>query len=271
MSDRTEMADGARDTYLTGRHAIVTGAGRGIGAAIATALARLGARVTVLARGADAVAREAERLSTTFGVQTFGVACDVTDAEAVRIAFTDAQDRLGPPYILVNNAGQSDSAPFLETTPELLSRMLAVNLVGPFHCTQQVLPAMLGAREGRIITIASTAGLKGYARVSAYGASKHGVVGLTRALAVETAKSGITVNAVCPGYTDTAMAQQAIDSLVRNRGVSEAEARTMLLRGIPRGVLTRPEEVANAVAWLCSPDAGAITGQAIAVAGGEVM
>jgi NAD(P)-dependent dehydrogenase (short-subunit alcohol dehydrogenase family) len=257
--------------YLQGRHAIVTGGSRGIGAAIASALARLGASVTVMARTTDAVTQTAEQLSAEFGVNARGVVCDVSDAQSVASAFSTARQDLGAPYILVNNAGQGDSATFLETSHERWDRMLAVNLTSAFLCTQQVLPSMLDSRQGRIINIASTAGLKGYARTAAYCATKHGIVGLTRALAVETAKTGITVNAVCPGYTETDMAKQAIENIMKHRGVTEEEARQRLVRGIPRGVLTTPDEVANAVVWLCSPQATAITGQSVVVAGGEVM
>ncbi|HXC25765.1 MAG TPA: 3-oxoacyl-ACP reductase family protein [Gemmatimonadaceae bacterium] len=257
--------------YLMGRHAIVTGGVRGIGAAIAATLARLGAQVTVMARTAEDVTRSAAQLSTEFGVETRGIVCDVTDSPSIETAFEMARRELGAPYILVNNAGQGQSSTFLETSRESWDQLLAVNLTGAFLCTQQVLPAMLEAREGRIINIASTAGLKGYARTAAYCASKHGLVGLTRSLAVEIAKSGITVNAVCPGYTETDMAKQAIENLVQHRKISEEEAREMLVRGIPRGRLTTPDEVASVVAWLCSPQATAMTGQSLAVAGGEVM
>jgi NAD(P)-dependent dehydrogenase (short-subunit alcohol dehydrogenase family) len=195
----------------------------------------------------------------------------VSDEASVAAAFATARRQFGTPYVLVNNAGQSYNAAFSDTPREEWDRILNVNLTGTFLCIQQVLPSMLDARQGRIINIASTAGMKGYSKTSAYCASKHGIVGLTRSLAVETAKLGVTVNAVCPGYTHTGMAKQAIDNLVKGRGITEDEAQKMLVRGIPRGVLTTPEEVANAVAWLCSPHAGAITGQTIAVAGGEVM
>jgi 3-hydroxybutyrate dehydrogenase len=154
---------------------------------------------------------------------------------------------------------------------EVWDRMLAVNLTGTFLCTQQVVGRMMAARTGRIVNIASTSGLRGYAKITAYCASKHGVVGLTRSLAMETAKLGITVNAVCPGYTDTDMAQRGIQNLQEALGKSADEAKKMLLRTNPRGTLITPEEVAAAVMWLCSPEASGVTGAAIPIAGGEAI
>ena len=252
--------------YLTGKHVIVTGAGRGIGAAIVCELAQLGADITLLARTEKEIEAQAQILNS----KTFTAACDISDEKQVKSAFERSQQSLGPAYALVNNAGQADAASFLNTDRQLWDRMLAVNLTGAYLCSQQVLPRMIEAKAGRIINIASTAALRGYSMISAYCAAKHGLVGLTRALAAETAKLGITVNAVCPAYTETALVEKAIRNLA-SAGKSEAEARAMLTRTIPRGALIRPEEVANVVAWLCSPNAGAISGQAIAVAGGEVM
>jgi NAD(P)-dependent dehydrogenase (short-subunit alcohol dehydrogenase family) len=213
----------------------------------------------------------AHKLSHDYSAEVTGLTCDVSQPHSVVQAFAAARDHFGTPYVLVNNAGQGASHAFGETTLETWQRMLDVNLTGTFLCTQQVLPEMLAAGTGRIINIASTAGLKGYSHVAAYCAAKHGVVGLTRALAVETAKKGVTVNAICPAYTDTDLATQATETLVATRGISPDEARQMLVRSIPLGRLIEPDEVASAVDWLCSPLATAITGQAIAVAGGEVM
>ena len=265
-----EATQTAREPYLRGRHAIVTGGGRGIGAAIATELARLGARVTVMGRNVADLERHAESLSREFDVEAGAVSCDVADRNLVAAAFAEARGRFGDARILVNNAGQGEGARFTETSPELWDRMLAVNLTGAYLCTREVLPAMLAAADGRIVNVASTAGLRGYHRMAAYCAAKHGLIGLTRALAVETAKRGVTVNAVCPGYTDTDMAKQAVDNLVAARGVTPEEALQMLTRANPRGVLIRPEEVAAAVGWLCSPEASAITGVSMPIAGGEV-
>lgn len=259
----------ATEPLLRGRHAVVTGGSRGIGATIAAALARLGAAVTVMGRDVAALDRVAGELRTAGHLVT-AVACDVTDDTRVRSAFQHAASEHGAPYILVNNAGQAEGRGFLDTTRELWDRMLAVNLTGAYLCTQQVLGAMLRAGEGRIVNIASTSALKGYRNVSAYCAAKHGLVGLTRALAAETARAGITVNAVCPGYTDTDMAEHAVQNIMRDMNRTEDEARALIARSNPRGTLIEPREVVSAVAWLCSPDASGITGQVVVVAGGEI-
>jgi len=258
------------EQYLDGRHAVVTGGSRGIGLAIARALIRHGARVTIMGRSPDTLEAQATELARTFRTDVNAVSCDVTSASAVTDAFDVAVTRFGAVSVLVNNAGVANSMAFGDTSLAAWEQTLAVNLTGPFLCTQQVLPAMLDAGAGRIVNIASTAALKGYMRTAAYCASKHGVLGLTRALAVETAKHGITVNAVCPGYTDTDIVSSATQNLVTALGKTDAEARAMLSRPIPRGVLTLPDEVASAVVWLCSPLAAAVTGIALPVAGGEV-
>jgi NAD(P)-dependent dehydrogenase (short-subunit alcohol dehydrogenase family) len=249
---------------------VVTGGGRGLGAAIAAELARLGASLSLLGRGLPELDEVATRLSQEHGVDTVAVECDVSDGASVSSAFGTLRTRADDPYILVNNAGQAEGAPFTDTDRELWERMLAVNLTAHYLCAQQVLPAMIARRAGRIVNIASTAGLKGYAGTTAYTASKHGVIGLTRALALETAKLGVTVNAVCPGYAETEMSERAAANIASATGRTLEEARERLRRTNPRGTLIKPEEVANAVAWLCSPDAGAITGQAIVVAAGEI-
>jgi NAD(P)-dependent dehydrogenase (short-subunit alcohol dehydrogenase family) len=258
--------------YLTHKHAIITGGGRGIGAAIAAALARLGASVTLMGRDAATLQGCAAELTAEHRVRVLPVVCDVTEEASVDEAFARSREALGEPFVLVSNAGQADAAALPEMDRAMWDRMMAVNLTGPYLCARAVLPSMLGAGAGRIINIASTAGLRGYSRLSAYCASKHGVIGLTRALAQETAKFGLTVNAVCPGYTEeTVMVRQAIETLMRNLHKTETEATELMLRTSPRRAFVKPAEVANAVAWLCSPDATAVTGQAIAVAGGEVM
>lgn len=254
---------------LAGRHAVVSGGGRGIGAAIARALAAQGARLTLLGRRAQTLEETAACLQNQTEVHC--VTADVTDAAAVAAALGSAAAALGPVAILVNNAGQAASAPFVRTDGELWQRMLAVNLNGPYHCIRAVLPGMLQGGWGRIVNIASTAALRGYAYVSAYCAAKHGVLGLTRALALELARTPITVNAVCPGYTETDLVRESLETIRKTTGRSLEQARAELLKHNPQARLIQPEEVANAVLWLCLPGAEAITGQAIAVAGGETM
>jgi NAD(P)-dependent dehydrogenase (short-subunit alcohol dehydrogenase family) len=225
-----------------------------------------------MSRTAATLEQHAESLQRTHGVRAHALVFDVTDPPDVRRAFADAVARAGPVHVLINNAGQSEAASFADISLDTWDRMIRVNLTGPFLCMQQVLPAMIAARSGRIVSVASTAALKGYSKVASYCASKHGVVGLTRALAAETARDGVTVNAVCPGYTeDTDMFRSAVENVSRSTGRSQDEARALLAKNSLRGALISPKEVADAVVWLCSPGASAITGQAIAVAAGEVM
>jgi NAD(P)-dependent dehydrogenase (short-subunit alcohol dehydrogenase family) len=254
---------------LEGQHAVVTGGGRGIGAAIARALASHGAAVSVLGRDRARLAAQAHDLGGP--ERATAIAVDVTDEPSVRGAFAAARERFGAIDILVNNAGQAESAPLAKTGLDLWQRMLAVNLTGAFLCTREALPEMLGRGSGRIVNIASTAGLVGYAYVAAYCAAKHGVIGLTRAAALETARTAVTVNAVCPGYTETDIVADAVANIVAKTGKTETQAREALLARNPQGRMVQPEEVANAVLWLCLPGSGSVTGQAIVVAGGEVM
>jgi NAD(P)-dependent dehydrogenase (short-subunit alcohol dehydrogenase family) len=252
---------------MNGCHAVITGAARGIGAAIARTLAAEGVRLTLLGRNRAALAQLAESLPGAPGIAV----ADVADRTQVLAAFEQARAARGPIGILVNNAGQAASAPFAKTSLELWNRMLAVNLTGTFLCSQAALPDMLAAGRGRIVNIASTAGQRGYAYVSAYVAAKHGVIGLTRSLALEVAKKGITVNAVCPGYTETDILRESIANVVAKTGRSEREARAEFAKTNPQQRIVQPQEVADAVRWLCSDGASAITGQAISVSGGEVM
>ena len=252
---------------LAGKVAVVTGAGSGIGAAIAKALSREGAGVALIGRNAAKLERQAAGLSA----DTFIAPADISDAESVHKAFARIRERFPRIDVLVNNAGQAESAPFSRTDAALWNRMLAVNLTGTYLCTHEVLPAMLKQDYGRVINVASTAGLVGYGYVSAYCAAKHGVIGLTRALALESAKTAVTVNALCPGYADTEITRGTIANIVAKTGKSEAEARAALTSHNPQGRLIQPEEVANAVLWLCLPGSEAVTGQAIPIAGGEVM
>jgi len=199
------------------------------------------------------------------------VPVDVGDAESVKGAFSRAVAAGGPVHILVNNAGVAASAPFVHTDLSLWTRMLGVNLTGTYLCCREVTAGMLEHGYGRIVNIASTAGVTGYPYVTAYCAAKHGVVGLTRALALEMARTNVTVNAVCPGYTDTDMVADAVANIVRKTGRTTDAARAELVGRNPQRRLVTPEEVANTALWLCLPGAEAITGQAIAVAGGEVL
>jgi len=252
---------------LAGRHAIVTGGGSGIGAATAAELARLGARLTLIGRREAPLAETCAELSRLHGGKHSYEVADVTTPEAVTAAF----ERAGPASILVNNAGAAESAPFLKTDLALLERMMSVNLNAAFLCAQAVLPAMLEARHGAIVNVASTAGVTGYAYVAAYCAAKHALVGMTRALAREVAAKGIVVNAVCPGYTDTDLVARAVDNITAKTGRAADDARADLASSNPMGRLVTPAEVAATVAFLCSPGAASITGQAIVIAGGEIM
>ncbi|CAG9163963.1 SDR family NAD(P)-dependent oxidoreductase [Cupriavidus pampae] len=260
---------------LANRHALVTGGSRGIGAAIGRRLLADGAAVTLLGRDAASLDAAATALRAVPGAPMWGrvftVVADITDADSVAEAMARATQQAGPIHVLINNAGQATSAPFGKTDLQAWRRMLDVNLTGTFLCTQAALPAMLEAGWGRVVNVASTAGLVGYGYVSAYCAAKHGVIGLTRALALELATKGVTVNAVCPGYTETDIVRDAVANIVGKTGRTEAQARAELSSRNPQRRLVQPEEVADAVAWLCQPAAAAITGQAIPVAGGEVM
>jgi NAD(P)-dependent dehydrogenase (short-subunit alcohol dehydrogenase family) len=245
------------------QHAVVTGGGSGIGAAIAESMVAAGARVTLMARNADKLKDKAAALGTNFQL------ADVTDRDQVAAAFAAAAKQAGTVTILVNNAGAAEAAPFGKMDDELWDSLIAVNLTGVYNCTKAAIAGMAEAGSGRIINIASTAGLKGYAYVSAYCAAKHGVIGLTRALAVEYASKGVTVNAVCPGYTNTEIMAASLEKIVAATGRSREQALAELLKVNPQQRLIEPEEVADTVMWICRQEA--INGQSIAVAGGEIM
>lgn len=251
---------------LTGRHAVVTGGGRGIGAAIAETLSAAGANVTIMGRNLTVLQDKAQELP-----RCLPVACDITDEAAVTTAFDQARATYGPVDILVNNAGAAQSIPFKKTDRVHFQQMLDVNLIGPYLCIHTVLQEMIDKGAGRIINVASTAALKGYGYVTAYSAAKHGVLGLTRSLALEVATKGVTVNAVCPGFTETDIARDAIKNIVAKTGRTKEQAIAELTVHNPQKRLIQPEEVAASVLWLCQDNAASLTGQAIAVAGGEVM
>jgi NAD(P)-dependent dehydrogenase (short-subunit alcohol dehydrogenase family) len=255
----------------TPRRVLVTGAARGIGAAIAQALAGAGWHVTLAGRARAALEEVRVTLPITEGLVHDCVELDVTDAASVARAFADVHARGGALQALVNNAGAVETGPLARLAHEGWDRMLAVNLTGVFLCTQAALAPMLAARTGRIVNIASTAGQKGYAYCTAYAAAKHGVLGLTRSLALEVAAQGLSVNAVCPGYTDTAIVRDGAARIVAATGRTQADALSTFSQASPLKRLVEPAEVAATVLWLCADAPAAFTGQAMSVSGGEVM
>lgn len=250
---------------LSGKHALVTGGGTGVGAAIARSLAAEGAKVTLTGRRREPLEETAAAIPGAAIVQA-----DVTSESDVVELFDAARAAHGPVELLVANAGAAESAPTKGTSLAQWDRMLSVNLTGAFLCAREALTDMLKADSGRIVFVSSTAGLKGYPYVAAYCAAKHGVVGLARAMASELAKTGITVNAVCPGFTETPLLADSIAKIVEKTGRDEASARESLVAANPQGRFVQPEEVAETVLWLCGAGSASVTGQAISISGGEV-
>ena len=253
------------ERFLSGKHAVVTGGAKGIGAAIARALASEGAKLTVMGRETKAL----EAIAVELDAQPITV--DLTNVDAASRAFSDASRLGGAVEILVNNVGAAESASMEKTSHESWERMIALNMTVAFTCCQQVLPSMKKAGYGRIVNIASTASLRGYSYIVAYCASKHGLLGLTRALSTECVREGVTVNAVCPGFTETELLARSVQTIMSATGRSEEKARQDLLKTNPQGRFISPEEVAATVLWLCSPAARGVTGQAIAIDGGETQ
>lgn len=252
--------------HLAGRHVCITGGGKGIGAAAAKVLAANGAKLTLTGRDVSALEATAATLPDAQVIRL-----DVCDHDTIPKAFELAAQRFGPVSILVNNSGITETAPFLKLTPAMIRNLMDVNLIGAMVCTQAVLPSMIAAGYGRIVNVGSLASVSGSPYLGAYAASKHALLGLTRTLAAETARQGITVNAVCPGYVRTDMVARGLETMMAKTGMSRAEAEAQLANRSPQGRLIEPEEVASTIAWLCLPGAEAVTGQAILISGGRIM
>ncbi len=245
---------------LSSKHIVVTGGGTGVGASTAHAFSNAGAKVTIMGR------TEANLRAQELAYQV----CDVTDSSAVQSAFDGARAIHGSINIVIANAGVAESIPFAKMTSELLNQMLSVNLEGVVNSWQAGLPDMKASGWGRLIVIASTAGLKGYPYVSAYCAAKHGVVGLTRALALELGTSGITANAICPGFIETPLLERSIDNIVEKTGMSREDAVKSLKSGNPQKRLIQPDEVAETALWLATDGAASVNGHALCLSGGEI-
>lgn len=255
----------------TSGHAVVTGGNKGIGFAIAQKLAGLGYTLTLIARNKEALSQAKQQLENEHSCKVHCAVADLTKENELSQAFESARTQNGTIHILINNAGVAGSQPFLKLDLATWHNILNVNLTSAFLCCQNVLPDMVKQKSGRIISVASTAGVSGYPYVAAYCAAKHGLVGLTRSLALEVAKDGITVNAVCPGFTETELLTRAIQDVSKKTGRTEQEIKAQYLKNNPQERFVQPHEVASTVAWLCMPEQSAITGQAIVVSGGEVL
>jgi NAD(P)-dependent dehydrogenase (short-subunit alcohol dehydrogenase family) len=256
---------------LKGQHALITGGSRGIGAAISNALAALGADISLVARDLKTLEIQSNYLKSEFGVNVFSTSTDITNEKEIESSFKKSEKINGAVDILINNAGIGKSMPFHKMDLDFWKTTLDLNLTGTFLCTKQVYENMRERGYGRIINISSTVGLRGYPYIAAYAASKHAVIGLTRTLALEAVKKGITVNAICPGYTETDLVSEAIDNIAKTSGRDKVTIKTEIENMSPMGRLVTPEEVAESAAWLCLPSSASVTGQAIVVAGGSVM
>jgi len=244
--------------------AFITGAGRGVGRAIAVRLARDGHAVAVVGRSLAPLSKVSIEIAAAGGT-AHPVVCDVAARGDVQQAVREAERLMGPVDVLVNNAGIAESAPFATMDDELWERTLAVNLTGTFHCMRAIVPGMFERRRGRVINIASAAAKVGFAYTAAYVASKHGVLGLTRAVAIEAEPRGVTVNAVCPGWLNTGMTEQSVDRIVATTGRHPEDVRATLAKMNPQGRLIEPEEVADVAAFLASREGARVNGQAIDV------
>jgi len=261
------------------KHVIITGAGRGIGAAIADIFVANGYNVTLIGRNAVLLQEKANSLgqntdpltgkATELGEVALALSCDITKPEEIDSAFKQAVKTFGPVDVLVNNAGAALTAPFIKTKPEQFQAMMNVNFLGACYCIQAVLPNMMERNSGRIINIGSTSSVKGYGYVSAYTASKHAIMGLTRSIAIEISKTDVTINTVCPGFTETDIVSDAIENIIQKTGRSTEQAIAALTKHNPQKRFIQPSEVADQVYYLAAHAPSSITGQAIMVDGGE--